>query len=194
MHSQYPFENFVFQGGGTKGIIYCGAIQALEELGILPHAKRAAAASAGCAPALFLCLGLNAKQVEEETNKLEMADFFDGKEGPLPFAKMYVQANSIYKNLGVHPCSHGLEYFGDICEKYAGNRDVTFKQIYNQFGRELCIAVSNISRHQTEYCHVITTPDMPVRNAIRASMSLPILWEPFELNEGEKYVDGGETK
>ena len=52
-HPDYPYENVVFQGGGAKGVIYGGVVLALEELGILPHVKRVAAASAGCAPALF---------------------------------------------------------------------------------------------------------------------------------------------
>ena len=43
----------VFQGGGAKGVVYAGVVLALEELGVLPHVKRVAAASAGCAPALF---------------------------------------------------------------------------------------------------------------------------------------------
>ena len=183
----------MFQGGGAKGVIYAGSIRALDELGILPYVKRAAAASAGCAPALFTCLGLDASQIEEETNKLNMKEFFDGYEGPIPFFGQYFLARNAFKHLGMHPCKKGLDYFGDILEKYGGDRDLTFKQLHNNFGRELCIAVSNVSRHQAEYCHVNTTPDMPIRKAIRASMSLPFLWEPVELNDvaGEKYVDGG---
>ena len=42
-----------------------------------------------------------------------------------------------------------------------------------------------------EYCHVNTTPNLPIKYAIRASMSLPILWTPMQLFGDEKYVDGG---
>ena len=42
-----------------------------------------------------------------------------------------------------------------------------------------------------EYCHIVTTPDMPIRKAMRASMSLPFFWKPVELHPGELYVDGG---
>jgi len=56
-HPIYPIENIVFQGGGAKGIIYAGSVLALEELGITPYLKRFAAASAGCAPAVYLSLG-----------------------------------------------------------------------------------------------------------------------------------------
>lgn len=91
----------------------------------------------------------------------------------------------------MHPAKKGIDHFGAVLEKYTGNPDLTFVQLYQRFGRELCIAVSNVSRGQAEYCHVNTTPDMPIRMAIRASMSLPFLWEPVQLFEGETYVDGG---
>merc|ERR1712183_418194 len=53
-HPDYPFENIVFQGGGAKGVVYAGAIQALEELGIRPFLKRFAGTSIGCCYAVYL--------------------------------------------------------------------------------------------------------------------------------------------
>lgn len=67
----------MYTGGGDKGIIYCGCIQALGELGILPYLKRFAGASAGCAAALFLSLGLNATQANEEADQLDVPRYFD---------------------------------------------------------------------------------------------------------------------
>ena len=43
------FESLVFKGGGAKGSIYPGAVKALEDMGIMPHIKRFAGASAGAA-------------------------------------------------------------------------------------------------------------------------------------------------
>ena len=37
--------------------------------------------------------------------------------------------------------------------------------------------MSNVSRGQAEFCQVNTTPNLPVRRAIHASMSLPFLWQ-----------------
>lgn len=193
MHPDYPFENLVFQGGGARGVVYVGAAQALDELGILPYVKRAAASSVGCIAALVICLGLDSKQIVEEMNNLDTSKFFDNKRGKLPVIGKYYLAKNAFKRLGMHKAAFVTEYIGDLLEKYAGNRDLTFKELYDRFGRELCVTVSNLSRHELELCHVVTTPDVPIRRAIRASMSLPILWEPIELknNRGEKFVDGG---
>ncbi len=40
----YHFENLVFEGGGVKGIAYVGAMQVLEEKGILGQIRRVGAA------------------------------------------------------------------------------------------------------------------------------------------------------
>ncbi|MGB7962032.1 MAG: patatin-like phospholipase family protein, partial [Propionicimonas sp.] len=60
--------------------------------------------------------------------------------------------------------------------------------------------VTNVTRMMTEYCHPKTTPNMPVRVAVRMSMSLPVLLQPVLLRKSaatedvelaEVYVDGG---
>eukprot|EP00571_Detonula_confervacea_P003366 CAMPEP_0172325364 /NCGR_PEP_ID=MMETSP1058-20130122/53821_1 /TAXON_ID=83371 /ORGANISM="Detonula confervacea, Strain CCMP 353" /LENGTH=1030 /DNA_ID=CAMNT_0013041887 /DNA_START=6 /DNA_END=3098 /DNA_ORIENTATION=- len=187
-HPNYPFENVVFQGGGAKGVVHCGAIQALDELGILPYLKRFAGTSAGCAPALFLALGLDGKQAKAETDLLEMSEFFDANSiGNNKISLVY----NLMTKLGMHPGDKCIEYFGELLEKYTGDPDLTFLDLYQMYGTELCISVSNISRQQSEYLHVNTTPDLPIKLAIRASMSVPFLWRPIELADGEKYVDGG---
>ena len=40
-------ENLVFKGGGVLGIAYAGAIESLEEKGLLKNIKRVAGTSAG---------------------------------------------------------------------------------------------------------------------------------------------------
>ncbi len=50
-----------------------------------------------------------------------------------------------------------------------------------KFGTELCISVSNLSRKQGEYMHVTTTPELPIKYAIRASMSIPFVFEPMSM-------------
>ena len=89
----------------------------------------------------------------------------------------------------MHPAERCTEYVGDLLEKYSGDSNLTFLDLYQRYGTELCITVSNLSRQQMEFFHVKTTPEVPIKFAIRASMSVPCLWEPIELWEGE--IDGG---
>lgn len=46
-------------------------------------------------------------------------------------------------------------------------------KLYKKTGNELCIVVTNVNHMVEEYCHVKTTPDMPIRLAVRMSMSIP---------------------
>lgn len=183
-HPAYPYKNVAFQGGGAKGVIYVGAVEALDQLGVLPYLKRFAGTSAGTIPALLLALGLDAKQVKFESDRVDLSTFFDG-------GSALSRGYNFTSKLGIHPGKKATECIGEILEKYTGDADLTFRGLYYRFGTELCITVSNITRHQSEYCHVNTTPELKIKSAIRASMSLPFLWEPTELIAGEKYVDGG---
>ncbi len=46
-------------------------------------------------------------------------------------------------------------------------------QLYKKNGCELCVVVSNVNQMDCQYCHVKTTPDMQIREAVRMSISLP---------------------
>ncbi|VFS56685.1 Patatin-like phospholipase [Leminorella grimontii] len=54
---KYPFENLVFEGGGVKGIAYVGALEVLEEEGILDNVKNVAGSSVGAIAAVLVGLG-----------------------------------------------------------------------------------------------------------------------------------------
>ncbi|XP_061191396.1 uncharacterized protein LOC133199587 [Saccostrea echinata] len=95
-------------------------------------------------------------------------------------------------------------YTGDKFKTWLGNRfkelgfssKVTFKELYEKNGNELCIVVTNISTQIEEYCHVKTTPDMEIRQAVRMSMSIPVVFEDVRMinvSSGREavYIDGG---
>lgn len=50
---------------------------------------------------------------------------------------------------------------------------VSFFKLYEKTGKELCVVVTNLNHMTEEYCHVKTTPDMPIRLAVRMSMAIP---------------------
>ena len=41
------------------------------------------------------------------------------------------------------------------------------------FGHELCVVITNLNTTTEEYFHPKTTPDVPIRLAVRMSMSVP---------------------
>lgn len=54
-----------------------------------------------------------------------------------------------------------------------------FLKLYEKTGKELCVVVTNLNHMTEEYCHVKTTPDMPIRLAVRMSMAIPGDYTPL---------------
>jgi arachidonate 5-lipoxygenase len=188
-------ENLSFEGGGAKGYAYIGAVQVLEERGIYPlGVRRTAGTSVGSLFALLTALGCSSEYMIEKVPPDFEALAKDGGGGKIG---SLLRAT---RRRGMHPGDKLFAFLGDILFETTGSADCTFAQLEERCGRELCVPVTNVTRMMTEYCHVKTTPNMPVRVAVRMSMSLPVLLQPVNLASAvaqssdpwpEVYVDGG---
>jgi NTE family protein len=65
---------------------------------------------------------------------------------------------------------------------------VTFRDL-RQRGRPLRIVATNIDRRMLRLFSDKTTPDMPVADAVAASMAMPFVFRPWEI-DGMRHVDG----
>ncbi|KAI8521357.1 hypothetical protein Bbelb_011110 [Branchiostoma belcheri] len=191
----FPFENLVIEGGGARGVAYVGALRVLESAGILQNIKRVAGVSAGAITATFVALGLSCADVAQEADVDLGKILISGG-----YMQTLVKPVNLYRRYGWETGDGFSQFFGGILEKFTrkegrpGNPDVTFKQLYKMSGIELCIVVTNLDQMTEEYCHVKTTPDLPIRKAVRMSMSIPGLFQPVLTDyHGDKefYVDGG---
>lgn len=196
MSSEFPWENLTFEGGGAKGYAYIGALQSLEREGIYPHQiHRVAGTSVGSMFAILTALGCPSEYILSIVPKDFQSLTKDGTGGRM---RSYLR---VARTRGMHPGQRLYDFLGQILREKAEDSDITFLQLHARFGRELCIPITNVTRMMTEYCHLKTTPDMPVRVAARMSMSLPVLLEPVTMNSRvhaadepvvrDVYVDGG---
>ena len=171
-HPEHKYECLVFKGGGAKGSIYPGAILALEQAGVMPYIKRFAGASAGALVAALLAIGLSAGQLFIELATTDLKPLV------LDSSSSLSSTADLIQRWGAHP-GHGLfRHIGLLFYKYTGNADITFRELYELYGVELAVAVTNISRASVEMLHVKTAPDYAIRKAVRASMSLPVALLP----------------
>ncbi len=193
-HPTLPFENLAFEGGGTKGLAYVGALQVLEEQGLYPrHIRRVAGTSSGSFLAAMVAVGCSAAELERMLLDTDLSTVMrDARFG------MFSGVLNMVTLYGWNPGARLLDFLGDRLRERTGSPDVTFQQVLERTGRELCVPVTNISRMCTEYCHPKTTPDMPVRLAVGMSMSLPVLMIPYrvvrhlgETRQADLYTDGG---
>jgi len=196
MPLKFPWENLTFEGGGAKGYAYVGALQSLEREGIYPNQiRRVAGTSVGSLFAVLASLGCTTDYMLSIVPKDFQGLAKDGTGGRV---RSYMR---VARARGMHPGQRLYDFLGRILADKAGNPDITFQQLHARFGRELCIPITNVTRMMTEYCHLKTTPTMPVRLAARISMSLPVLLEPVTVasrrqptggsSVGDVYVDGG---
>lgn len=77
-------------------------------------------------------------------------------------------------------------------------RNLTFKEHYDRFQKDLLITGSNLSIGKTVLFSHEETPNFPVADAVRISMGLPFIYKPYVIKEEKKgwppcgtYVDGG---
>ncbi|XP_066303690.1 uncharacterized protein [Branchiostoma lanceolatum] len=191
----FPFENLVIEGGGARGVAYIGALRVLETAGILQNIKRVSGVSAGAITATFVALGLSCADVAEQATVDMSKILISGG-----YLRTLIKPVQLFRRYGWESGNGFYKYFGSILEKFTrkggqpGNPDITFKQLYKMRGIELCIVVTNLDQQTEEYCHVKTTPDLPIRKAVRMSMSIPGLFQPVVTDyHGDKdfYVDGG---
>ena len=195
-HPVYPFENLCFEGGGSKGIAYCGAISVLEEAGIYPnHIRRIAGTSSGSFLAAMLAVGYSAADLRALLFSTDLVGLMQDAR----FGRFSALIN-MWQVYGFNPGARLIAFLGERLEERTGSPDVTFAQVWERCGRELCIPITNITRMVTEYCHPKTTPDMPVKLAVGMSMSLPVLMQPYKIvraigsglwDETDYYTDGG---
>jgi hypothetical protein len=193
-HPRWPFENLAFEGGGAKGIAYVGAVQVLEEEGLYPqHVLRVSGTSSGSFLAAMLAVGCPATDLARMLFDTDIAAVMrDARWGMLSGLVNMVTV------FGWNPGEKLLAFLGDRLRERTGSENVTFRQVLERSGRELCIPVTNLTRMCTEYCHPKTTPDLPVRLAVGMSMSLPVLMAPYRLlrqggdrGDADLYTDGG---
>jgi len=185
----YHFCNLVLEGGGVKGIAYVGALQVLEEKGILPNIQRVGGTSAGAINAVLVGLNFTPQETLRILNKLDFKKFMDDDLGVLRDTKR------LLNEFGWHKGDFFRKWISDLIKKKTGNRDATFADIQAQKARkgfrDMYFIGTNLSTHFAEVFSFERTPRICVADAVRISMSIPLFFASHRSPRGDIYVDGG---
>jgi len=178
------YKYLIFEGGGVLGTAYAGCIKILEDKNILPHIQGFAGSSIGALVATALACGASSKFLHEEVFSIDFRTLKDYS---------YNIITDLYHIFADYGLCHGsvlLETTRSILKKLAGNADITFKEHYERFGKELIVTGTNLSKRRTVYFSHKNTPDMKLFIALRISASFPIIFRPVKYEE-EIWLDGG---
>jgi len=177
---QHPVRNLVFEGAGTRGIAYCGAIQELESAGLMSEVGKVGGTSSGAIVALALALGYTGEEIREIISTTDFRIFNDGR---------YLLAGGINrtnKYFGWYRGNRFENWLAYYIRKKTGNADITFDELHQRGFRSLYITGTCLNKQQLVIFSHHTYPKMKVKDAVRISISIPLYFEAVFINsEGQ---------
>ena len=177
-----PKADLVLEGGGVKGLGLVGAVLELQRQGYT--FERLAGTSAGSIVAAFLAAGATADQLTAIMGRLDYRKVPDRAGVPLVGEGLGLLGHS-----GAHPGNYVHGFVRDELEQLGVT---TFADLE----RELVVTATDITRGRLlrlpwDYASLDLDPDEQlVADAVRASISIPLFFEPVKLGDRE-LVDGG---
>ena len=223
----FPYKNLVFSGGGALGIAYLGVLDYLYKINLPSQILRVAGTSAGAITACLTSFNLPFNELKEMANSLDYSkvpgkdDISDDPKSPsryftqtikVQLDKVFGNADCVYRlitQFGWYSSSYLYEWIKEqIASQF--NSDLksppyTFSDFRNTAihknetpFKDLYIVGTDTSRSSSVIFSYDSTPNMEVAEAVRISMSVPLLFEaiksaPFSSLAGspQVYVDGG---
>lgn len=185
----YAFRNFVFEGGGVKGIAYLGALDVLAEKKIIPGIQRIGGTSAGAINAILLGLGFTRKETKDILWSLDFNKFMDDSWGIIR------DTNRLIEEYGWYKGDYFRNWIGKLIKEKTGNSESTFADIEamkdNRGFKSLFFMGTNLSTSFSEVFSAEHTPRICIADAVRISMSIPLFFAAKRSARGDVYVDGG---
>ena len=182
----YPFKNLVFEGGATLGVAYVGAMEELEKHQILGQIKRAGGASAGAINAMLFCLGYSSIEVWNEMAELDFNQFLDTS-FPLKLDMIF----RLFSGYGFYRGEFFKNWIRKLIARKTGNADITFGELKARNFRDLYLVGTNLNTSYYDIYSYQHSPDIRVADAVRISMSIPIMFAAVHDARGDVNVDGG---
>jgi NTE family protein len=198
-----PKADLVLEGGGVKGIALVGAVAVLEEHGY--EFNRIAGTSAGSIVGALLAAGIPTADVVGIMRSIDYTRFQDkGPEDRFPGGRLYslLTQQGIYEGTYLTKWlaeileSRGVRTFNDLRYDAAGTA-LPPEQRYRLVVMASDVSTGRLRRLPWDYPAFGYEPgDVPVVDAVRASMSIPFFYEPVKLRNPTTHeeiwmVDGG---
>jgi NTE family protein len=189
------------EGGGVRGLAYPGALEVLEQKGILQNIENVAGSSAGSIAGLMVALNYTSYEIDSVLQNLKIGEFNDGK--------FFIgKIRRIKSEYGMYKGEVFEKWLAHLIQYKTGNADLTFNDLHqmhvaeNKYKDFYCTG-SNITRQRLETLSWKTFPGMKLRTAVHISSCIPFYFTPVAIdslgNEVSKdtvldcdlYVDGG---
>ena len=170
----------VIGGGANRGIMMGGALACLEDRNILRQIKTFIGSSIGALMCALLSVGYTSREIIQ---LIVDHDFSNAKPS---------NENEIYNIFMRYACYSNTRMNHVVREIIAKRADIptlTLRQLHDVYHRTLVVTACCVNSGKTVYFSYHTHPDMPIYVAVCMSMTIPLVFQPYEY-DGSLYVDG----
>jgi NTE family protein len=170
------------KGGGSKVYGHVGGILGLDEVGVYNQIEGFSGTSAGSIIAGLCAIGYTPKEVKEIVFSYDLKKFED---------KTFMSVLKSPFTMGICSGNYFLSVIKKAIKDKTGNENYTFADLKKDGKKQLKVYATAVDRVNVlqEFSSEIT-PNVRIADAIRASMSIPAIYQPFSI-EGQLYFDGG---
>lgn len=178
-------ENIVYSGSGSLLPAFAGGTTELFKKTNRNDIKRICATSGGSIYAFLLIINnMDEQKVNDIIMNMEFKKFFDNSFG-------YIRDTwrLIFRG-GWNEGEEIIKFLSDELLNASAYKTLSFSSFKDIFGIDFTVIVTNADTGETEYCNSMNTPHLSVVEAVRRSMSIPLVFIPRRDQNGT-YIDGG---
>ena len=172
------YRNLCISGAGTRGPALIGALIELKTQGKLKNIRDMTGVSFGSFIVFLVSIGWDPAELCEATKNINVADM----------CKPNVR--HFFDTFGLAPTSDIIGYIDALVKEKGIDPNITFRDHMYLTDVMIRIPALCLNTRELVYFTHLSHPNLPVREAIRASMSIPLIYTSPVI-DGNNYVDGG---
>jgi predicted acylesterase/phospholipase RssA len=174
------------EGGGIRGLAYKVPVERLhQELSSgLGGLDTVAGTSAGGLYAAMIALTGSPGVIHEVIEGAPMKELAQDSFGAVR------DLWRLFRLGGYHKLDNATAWIRTHVDQYGGDPNLTFAGLQKKRGVRLLLTATNETRQRLEIFSPGTSPDVAIRQAMLATMAIPIYYPPVRI-DGELFSDGG---
>lgn len=181
------YDVLVMSGGGIRTAILLGALQYIDESVGIESIQTYVGTSAGAISSLFLIIGMRPIDILGVLVRMNIKNMCD-EHGHLNSITRI--ASNFFTKYGLFSTDNMKLTIEKILETHKVRADITLKELYDAYKKDLVVVSYNVGDKQCEYMSRRTHPDLKCVDAVCMSSCIPLIFVPFE-HADSKYIDGG---
>jgi len=170
----------ILSGGAEKGIGFLGLIQYLEQYNIISKIETFYGTSIGSIIGLMISIGYTSKELEYIIKRMNIKELLVRDE---------LNLTNFLEKFGFYEPNKIIRLVDLLIKKKTNLEQPTFVELYQKYRKNLIITGSCINDYKCYYFNWKDNPNMRVLDAIRISISIPILFYPVAY-ENKLFLDG----